>query len=367
MSSTLPMSWAAWVDSWLNSMLSITGSSWRQNFLWTNFNSFNNLIIRVLTWKYTRSDVDIISVNLIHCGNRLLQVACCLVHFKDVFRTVLNFRQVLAFLPLFPKARYVRARSGMLLLALPILSQRYLARWPWSFKSFEKCSISTIWCHTINAISRYCCVGHTCKRLRLPEFQSKILRFWQSYPEYCMWSWFPRCNRRTFLWNCQITMSSFLLWVISKRICKCQETAWRALSFSFPPGIHPYSNADWSVHECPLWYKCFFHCWEIRKYPIEFGSTAIPPECPWIARQEHMTPSLSLQDSILFIVLPSRTCCDNSSLKSRAPSYTNFFLDTLFMIKVTTHWRNLSRNQSPRDSNDDNLQESFSTFSHLEE
>ena len=91
-SSTLAMSWAAWVDSWLNSMLSFTGSSWRQNFLWTNFNSFNNLIIRVLTWKCTRSDVDIISVNLIHCGNRLLQVAWWLVHLKDVFRTVLNFR-----------------------------------------------------------------------------------------------------------------------------------------------------------------------------------------------------------------------------------------------------------------------------------
>ena len=36
-----------------------------KNFLWTNFNSFNNLIIRVLTWKCTRGDVDIISVNLI--------------------------------------------------------------------------------------------------------------------------------------------------------------------------------------------------------------------------------------------------------------------------------------------------------------
>ena len=60
-----PLSWAAWVDSWLNSMLSFTGSSWRQSFLWTNFNPFNNLIIRVLTWKCTRGDVDIISVNLI--------------------------------------------------------------------------------------------------------------------------------------------------------------------------------------------------------------------------------------------------------------------------------------------------------------
>ena len=57
-----------------------------------------------------------------------------------------------------------------------------------------------------------------------------------------------------------------------------------------------------------------------------------------------MNPSLSLLYSILFIVLPSRTCCDNSSsLKSRAPSYANFFLDTLLMIKVTTHRRNLFR------------------------
>ena len=106
----------------------------------------------------------------------------------------------------------------LLLLALPILTQRYLARWPWSFKSFEKYSISTIWCHTINAISRYCCVGHNCKRLRLPEVQSKILRFCQSYPEYCILSWFPRCYRRTFLWNCEIIMSSFLLWVFSKKV-----------------------------------------------------------------------------------------------------------------------------------------------------
>ena len=100
MSSTLAMSWAAWVDSWLNSMLSFTGSSRIQIFF---------------------------------------EPTISLVHFKDVFRTVLNFRWVLAFLPLSQK-NSVRlcARSGMLLLALPILTQRYLARWPWSFKSFVK-------------------------------------------------------------------------------------------------------------------------------------------------------------------------------------------------------------------------------------
>ena len=146
---------------------------------------------------------------------------------------------------LFPKARYVWARSGMLLLALPILAQHCLARWPWSFKLFEKCSISTIWCHTINAISRYCCVGHDCKRLRLPEFQSKILRFWQSYPEYCILNWFPRCNRRTFLWNCQVTMSSFLLWVISKRICQCQENSLTSFIFLL-------SSRNQSIFQCRL-------------------------------------------------------------------------------------------------------------------
>ena len=58
-----------------------------------------------------------------------------------------------------------------------------------------------------------------------------------------------------------------------------------------------------------------------------------------------MTPSLSLQYSLLFFVLPSRTCCDHSSsLKSRAPSCANLSIDTVFMMKVTTHWRNLFRN-----------------------
>ena len=100
MSSTLAMSWAAWVDSWLNSRLSFTGSSRIQIFF---------------------------------------EPSLSLVHFKDVFRTVLNFRWVLAFLPLSQK-NSVRlcARSGMLLLALPILAQCYLARWPLEFQVVHK-------------------------------------------------------------------------------------------------------------------------------------------------------------------------------------------------------------------------------------
>ena len=65
MGSTFHMSWTTWVDSWLNSMLSFARSSRIQKFFEPFFNSFNILIIRVLTWTCTRSDVDIISVALI--------------------------------------------------------------------------------------------------------------------------------------------------------------------------------------------------------------------------------------------------------------------------------------------------------------
>ena len=231
MSSTLAMSWAAWVDSWLNSMLSFTGSSRIQI-------SFEPTSIRSIIWFFASSP-----------GNVLVVTSTSSVWISSIVETDCSqlpgawSTSGMCFEPSWTsgksslfclcsqKTRYVCARSGMLLLALPILAQRYLARWPWSFKSFEKYSICTIWCHTINAISRYCCVGHDCKRLRLPEFQSKILRFWQSYPEYCILSWFPRCYRRTFLWNCEIIMSSFLLWVISKRICRCQENSLTSFIF----------------------------------------------------------------------------------------------------------------------------------------
>ena len=45
MSSTLAMSWAAWVDSWLNSMLSFTGSSRIQIF-------FEPTLIRSIIWLF---------------------------------------------------------------------------------------------------------------------------------------------------------------------------------------------------------------------------------------------------------------------------------------------------------------------------
>ena len=147
-----------------------------------------------------------------------------------------------------------------------------------------------------------------------------------------------------------------------------RKTAWRAVSFSFPAGIHPHSNTDWQSHERPLWHKYFFQCWENQKYPIKFGSTAIPPECPWIACKYHMTPSSSLQHSILFIVLPSRTCFDNSSsLKSRAPSCANFFLNTLFMIKVTTHWRILFRKHCRQVTLATTIRTTRDPLSHLQE
>ena len=56
------------------------------------------------------------------------------------------------------------ARSGMLLLlAIPILCQRYPWCTSWSFKPFEIHSFSILRCHTINTISRYRCVTHDCK------------------------------------------------------------------------------------------------------------------------------------------------------------------------------------------------------------
>ena len=125
------------------------------------------------------------------------------------------------FASLFPEAKYVCVRSGMLLLALPILFQRYLRCRSWSCKPFEKYSISVLRGHTINAISKYRSVGHDCKWRRLPKFQSLILRFWQSYPENCILVRFPTSIIRHFLWKCVIIMRPFFLRVISKWIRWC--------------------------------------------------------------------------------------------------------------------------------------------------
>ena len=240
MSSTFSMSWAAWVDSWLNSMLSFTGSSRIQIFF---------------------------------------EPSISLVHFKDVFRTVLNFRWVLAFLPLSQK-NSVRlcARSGLLLLALPILAQRYLARWPWSFKSFVKVlDLHHLMPHdqcNLQVLLRRSWL-QTTSSARIPIQDPSLLTIvgFQDVIEG------PFCGTVRSLWALS-SSGSFPKWFVGVK-----KTAWRALSFSFPPGINLYSKTDWQSHERPLWSKCFFQCWESRMYPIEFGSTAIPLECPWIARK----------------------------------------------------------------------------------
>ena len=149
----------------------------------------------------------------------------------------------------FSRAGYVCARSGMLLLlAMPILFQWYLRCPTWSFKPLEICSLSILRCHTIKTISRYCSVSHDCKWLRLPECQSLILRLWQLYPVYGTLVKFPFSNIKCFLWNCEIIM-----WLLSsgsfpKGFVGVRKAAWRALSFSFLPGI----NTDWKFHESPL-------------------------------------------------------------------------------------------------------------------
>ena len=141
-------------------------------------------------------------------------------HSSGKFRTVLCSRPVLLYYHRFHEARYVCARRGMLLLlALPILFQRYLRYRPWSFKPFEINSFSILRCHTIGTISMYRSVGHDCKWLRLPEFQSLILRLWQSYPVHCFLVILR--NIRCFLWNCEVVMRLLFLRVISKRIRWC--------------------------------------------------------------------------------------------------------------------------------------------------
>ena len=81
------------------------------------------------------------------------------VRFCGVVRNVLCSSSVLPLCPQFPEVR-----SGMLLLlALPILFQRYLGCRPWSFKPFEICSLSVLRGHTINTISRHRSVGHDCE------------------------------------------------------------------------------------------------------------------------------------------------------------------------------------------------------------
>ena len=149
-------------------------------------------------------------------------------------------------------------------LALPILFQRYLRCRPWSVKPFEKYSISDLWRHTINAISMYRSVGHDCKWLRLPKYQSLILRFWQSYPENCILARFPTSNIRHFLWKCVIIMRPFFLRVISKKDSLVSETLPDGLylSPSLSESVH-FLIWNGKFHERPLWNMYFSYFEEL--------------------------------------------------------------------------------------------------------
>ena len=101
----------------------------------------------------------------IHVRSGMPQFRVGEIRFCGVVLNALCYSLVFPFCHLFPEARYVCVRSVMLLLlpALPILFQPYLRCRPWSFKPFEKYSISDQRGDTINAISRYRSVGHECK------------------------------------------------------------------------------------------------------------------------------------------------------------------------------------------------------------
>ena len=216
MRSTLAMSWAARVDPWLNSMLSFTGPSRIQIFceptlnrstIWLFASSLGNVLVVTST-----SSVWISSIVETDCSKLPGAWSTSTICFEPSWTSGTSSLFCLCSQKLgtsVPEVECCCCWHCQFLLNVTL-------RGGLGVSSRSK-SISTIWCHTINAISRYCCVGHNCKRLRLPEFQSKILRFCQSYPEYCILSWFPRCYRRSFLWNCEIIMSSFLLFVISKK------------------------------------------------------------------------------------------------------------------------------------------------------
>ena len=77
-------------------------------------------------------------------------VACC--RFSGTFRTVLYSCPILLYYLRFQEAMYVCARRGMLLLllALPILFQRYLRCWSWCFKPWV---MWTFFSNTLNFAS----------------------------------------------------------------------------------------------------------------------------------------------------------------------------------------------------------------------
>ena len=231
MSSTLPISKIAWLGSWLNIMFFFSKSS-RIQIL------FEPILILSISFvfvsaisSFTTSACESVFV-LRWASISILEVVCLQFpgsqfRFCGVVRNALCSSPMLPFCLLVQGAGYVCARSGMLvlllplLLAIPILFQRYLECRSWSFKPFEIYSISVSRRHTINTISRCRGVRHDRRWLRLPEFQSLILRFWWSYPVFCILVMFPTSDIRCFLWNCEIIMRLFFLWVISKRIRWC--------------------------------------------------------------------------------------------------------------------------------------------------
>ena len=138
--STMPMSMIAWHDSGLNIMF-FFARSLRIQIL------FEPILILsmapVFASSFTASVCEVVLVisslfeNSIcfHVRTNLpkLPGACC--RFSGTFRTVLYSCPILLYYLRFQEAMYVCARRGMLLLlALPILFQRYLRCWSWCFK-----------------------------------------------------------------------------------------------------------------------------------------------------------------------------------------------------------------------------------------
>ena len=216
----------AWHHSWLNIMF-FFAKSLRIRILFEPIWFFPSLMYSLLSQLQSvrpcRGHLPFFENSIcFHVRSNLPEFPWANSYFSGKFRTVLCSSPVLLLYHRFHEARYVCARRGMLLLlALPILVQRYLRYWPWSVKPFEINSFSILRCHTINTVPRYRSVGHDCKWLRLPEFQSLILRLWQSYPVHCVLVILPFPNIRCFLWSSEVVMKLLFLRVICKRTCWC--------------------------------------------------------------------------------------------------------------------------------------------------
>ena len=211
----------------------------------------------------------------IHVWRGMLQFPGGKLRFYGVVRNVLCFSLIFPFYTLFPGAGYVCVRSGMLLLPMPILFQRYLGCRPWSFKFFEKYSISVLRSHTVNAVSWCRSVGHDGKltsSARIPILDPALLVI------------VPNIR----LFGC---LSNVLRKVSSVELCDPHEAF-------LPPGhfqkdslvlerlsvfIFLFSSRLESIH-VPMKYVSF----QLRRMgaqPINSVSIGIPPGCPWIARK----------------------------------------------------------------------------------